>query len=685
LCLLSVALGVPAQINGNGLAAKGSAGVASFSMAVSEHGGSHIRRESKGKVEMPISKHTAVVEAEAEHKVLSLADVAHKRKPEGPNITGHPPTLTKEEAEDRLVDDGLVQTFNAADDESNVIKLEEETMECMMDTPVWECMEKHGSYGVRRLYTDSIDDFNSLDNWRKDWMAHPEVQRKKLFEVTWPATHDSGAYSFDPSADPSENGKASVKGAITQHLDVFTQLSVGVRALEMQIAVNKKDGNMYTANGFLMMPLSTVLTDVASFLETHHKEVVLLYMRKADVYNGIEAEHVQHFKDEETNPEKIPGESVHKGVQAIIGHHLATYKSLTSLPPQENLENPHMDAAIAAGVRVFYFWEGQQVLCITKAECETIPGWDRGTLGEPFAFGPGMAPGARTNLNAGTETKTYIEPGCIHSSASQTQSSNPIQLLLNVKKYAGALMDATHSHPAACYPAGASAPPVKTPTILYEADLWPSPFTETEGAYRHTYQDIKEIYTRGEGATLKSEAERVNYLALNWFLRKNWQPLFSKLSIIAMDYVAPINVHRIVEANQAREDCGYAIYCKTTGSCWAQTLLDSEANACKNERVVLAFLKWHAAGRPWPLIMLIFFIIFAGLLFKMCCVGSICHFCGNNCMPSCNIPGGSGIVWWKRKPKPAEAHTVFEEPQEEEAEAEPEQQDMNDGAEVGQF
>jgi len=604
------------------------------------------------------------------------------RKPSGANFTVHPPTLSANEAADRLQEDGIVDTYNAATDSSKVIKLEEETQECMMDTPVWECMEKHGSYGVRRLYTDKLKDYNKLKNWRKDWMAHPDVQRKKFFEVTWPGTHESGSYGFDDAIiGTNESGKASVKGAITQHLDVYTQLELGVRAIELQIAVGKKDGQLYTANGFLMKSLATVLTDIASFLEIHHKEVVLLYMRKADVWNGIEKEHVQPLKDEESNPKKIPGESVHKGVQAIIGEHLATYEKLNGLAKTESAENPSIDAAVATGIRVFYFWEGQQILCTSKFHCEKTPGWVRGNLGEPLAFGPGLPNGARSNLNHGTESTTYVEPGCIHSSTTATQSSNPIQLLLNVKKYAGALMNSAKTHPTKCYPSDADIPSVRTPTLLYEADVWPSPFSEAEGAYRKVYKDISEIYTRGESATLKSEAERVNYLTLNWLLRKNWQPLFTKLNIISMDYVSPINVHRIVEANQNREDCGYAIYCKVTGSCWAQTLLDEEANACKKESTTLSSLRYHADGEPWPWWLWIIGLGLTLVLVKISCIGGCCYMRGNSCFPSCCFEGGMGIVWWKRPKKapsvPKDLAAPLNEPEQQDmVEEEPEQNEQ---------
>merc|ERR1719272_531530 len=126
-----------------------------------------------------------------------------------------------------------------------------------------------------------------------------------------------------------------------------------------------------------MMSLATVLTDITSFLSSFPREVILLHMRKADVWNGIEDAHTQPLKDEESNPNKIPGEAVHKGVEAILGKHLATYTALTQLSAQEgeNAENPSIQAAIGVGIRVFYFWEGQQVLCLNKESCVLTPGW----------------------------------------------------------------------------------------------------------------------------------------------------------------------------------------------------------------------------------------------------------------------------------------------------------------------
>jgi hypothetical protein len=620
-------------------------------------------------------------------EAISLANIHVGRQPSGGDLTmNHPPTLSADEAKDRLEHDGIVDTYNAADDQSEQIKLEEETIECMMDSPVWECMEKHGSYGVRRLYSDTIDDYKKLDFYRKDWMGHTEVQNKKLFDVTWPGTHDSGAYGFDSAIlDTAAGGKATVKGAITQHLDVYTQLSIGVRALDIQVAVSRTDGALYSANGFMMTALTNILTDVASFLSAHHQEMVLLYMRKADVWNGIELEDIQPLKDEETDPHKIPGESVHTGVEAILGKHLATYETLTMLPAGESPENPRIGKALETGVRVFYFWEGQQVLCIDRARCDKTPGWERGTLGEPLAFGPGMQYGARTNLHKGSGVDTYIEPGCIHSSLGSTQTSNPFQLLMNIKKHANSLVDEAKKTPPKCFPHGAASPALHTPTLLYEADIWPSPFSQSEGAYRAVYQDVSEIYTRGESATLKSEAERVNYLTLNWFLRKDWQPHFTKLNIISMAYVAPINVQRIIEANQNQQDCGYAIHCKETGSCWAQTLLDEESNSCKDEKLVLAYLKWHADGEPWPLWAWILLVALLWFPVKFCFTGTCCYCCGYKFFPSCCPADGCGFVWYKRPKKAKESQEPLLESAEEIG---PVQETMegegNDGAAEGE-
>jgi hypothetical protein len=96
-------------------------------------------------------------------EMLEIFSSSSGGQPAGENLTNHPPTLSAQEAQDRLKKDGIVETYNAADDQSEKIKLEEETIECTMDTPVWECMEKHGSYGIRRLcpwlFTQRFDVF----------------------------------------------------------------------------------------------------------------------------------------------------------------------------------------------------------------------------------------------------------------------------------------------------------------------------------------------------------------------------------------------------------------------------------------------------------------------------------------------------------------------------------------------
>lgn len=662
-CLFSVVAGLPQKSGSHTLAASsevtasGHVKMSRAQVAGGVNAGPHVRRE--------------VLDEGGQ----LLQDSA--RQPVSENLTGHPPTLTVDDAKHRLEKDGLVETYNAVPDNSQAIKLEEETIECMMDTPVWECMKKHGSYGVRRLFTDSVRHFELLNSWRKDWMQTTTVQRKKLFDITWPGTHDSGAYGFDESVLQSKAaGTASAKGSFTQHLDVYTQLSIGVRAIELQIAVGKEDGQLYTANGFLMMSLATVLTDITSFLTSHKNEAILLYMRKADAWNGIEEAHVKPLKDEESNPNSIPGEAVHKGVEAILGKHLATHDALATLPAGESTENPTIQAAIGIGVRVFYFWEGQQVLCLSKEACSTTPGWQRGHLGQPLAFGPGLPYGARTNLGHSVGNKTFIEPGCIVEPP--TASSNPIQLLLSVKKYAGALMNAAKTHPPKCFPEGTNAPELHHPQLLYAADVWVSPFSEAEGAYRKVYKDIEEIYTRGESATVHSEAERVNYLALNWLLRKNWQPLFTKLNIISFDYISPIVVHRIVEANQEMKECGFAMYCKSTGSCWSQTLLDEETNTCKDEEEVMQWLQWFADGQPWPWWLWVLVLVLVGCALKLSIYGTVCYALGNNCFPSCCFPGGVGIVWWKRQKK---EKTITEEPgSDSRLGQEPEQQQMDDAA-----
>merc|ERR1740138_1860489 len=132
---------------------------------------------------------------------------------------------------------------------------------------------------------------------------------------------------------------------------------------------------------------------------------------------------------------------------------------------------------------------------------------------------------------------------------------------------------------------------------MYTFDGYVTFTEEEESVQAERMRGVKAIYTRGEGYTARTDSERANYLLLTWFLKKANQELFTKPNIILFEFVgsAAVPILRIIEAMQSRPECGYAIYCKDTGSCWADTMLGAE-DKCISEDDVLKKLQEHADG-----------------------------------------------------------------------------------------
>jgi len=180
------------------------------------------------------------------------------------------------EPEPRLPKDvskaGLVHVKDEITMEGQRLQAEERNAACLdeQNRPITECMEKYGSYGIRRLYTESFHSMVQMGWERADWMADMEVQNQHLFQLTLPMTHLSGSYKV-------ENGQPTAQ---MQKLRISQQLRLGVRALDLPVVVSA-EGILQTASDkYLTEKLDTVLLDVKRFLETHENEVVFLFLRK---------------------------------------------------------------------------------------------------------------------------------------------------------------------------------------------------------------------------------------------------------------------------------------------------------------------------------------------------------------------------------------------------------------------
>mmetsp|Transcript_139898 Transcript_139898/g.389922 ORF Transcript_139898/g.389922 Transcript_139898/m.389922 type:complete len:644 (+) Transcript_139898:173-2104(+) len=520
-------------------------------------------------------------------------------------------TESTTEVDTGTVKDGMVVVKNPAISESERIILEEDAEECMEDTPAHICFEKFGSYGIRRLYTEEWHDIIKMGYERPDWMAHENVQRRHLFNLTLPGTHNSGTYDFQGAHAILGTGLAF--GAQNQHLSIDMQLEAGIRAFDLRVSFAFSEHQLYISHGVLTVPLAHVLGQMRAFLTVRTKEVILVQVRIGRMSHKLDSRFQEPLIEEEEDPTRVPGEMVHREFVYHLGGLLATHATLINLPDGESMQNPRISSLVDLNARVLYFWEGQQVLCTDRATCARTPGWTQPW--SDLAFGHPMRLGERAKV-----AWPVVEPACLASSWEHTVSAHPERVVKRLRNWASALESAAAAAPPVCFPPGAAIPRPHTPTLLYWADGQVT-LTETENeAQRLLLGHIRDLYTRGEGFNLRSSAERTNYLLLVGFMKKNARALFTRPNVIGHDFVQPILVHRIVEAMQEQPECGWAITCKFSGSCWSASLLGPDG-FCRDESEVTEALEVHAAAKGisivWWLVTLCFMSALAACCY--CC------------------------------------------------------------------
>lgn len=196
-----------------------------------------------------------------------------------------------------------------------------------------------------------------------------------------------------------------------------------------------------------------------------------------------------------------------------------------------------------------------------------------------------------------TGNRTAIEPACIAHSHWYTEDNNPEELHRKIKEFSEDLTGKTKSHMPTCYPQGEELPLPHRPSVWYMVEAYPTPTPVEASKEGEQMRGIKAIYTRGEGVTFRSNSERTNFLMLNWYLKKNNQPVFGQPNAIMFEFVssAMMPIIRIIEMEQGRPECGWALFCMDSGSCWGDTLL-GEDDYCISEEAVERILEGHAMG-----------------------------------------------------------------------------------------
>jgi len=495
------------------------------------------------------------------------------------------------EEEPRLPKDvskaGLVHVKDAFVQEGERLQAEERNAACLdeQNRPITECMEKYGSYGIRRLYTESFHSVVQMGWERADWMADTEVRNQHLFKLTLPMTHLSGSYKV-------ENGQPTAR---LQKLRISQQLRLGVRALDLPVVVSA-EGIVHTASDkSLTERLDTVMLDVKRFLETHENEVVFLFLRKhtdADGQliqgNASEWSHDLLLKQDHKE-DVVPGQLVHLEVEKSLTHLLALYPQMAQL---KDPADPTISDLVRNSARVIYFWQGQQVLCTTHETCKDTPGWMKSN---DLAFGLPQKNQKRMRLVSGP----VVEPICFAPSGASTRSQRSLTLARRIEAYSVDPVKRAAAKPPLCHSNGDPMPALGKPNVLHGSDAFVTLSQQTKDDLASKMNTNGELYVHGEPLTSRTVAERVNLLLLRLFfherngIKDGYQPYFRQPQLVAMDFIAPIHVHRIIEAVQNKRECGYSLFCAKTGSCFAMSKLGPD-DQCLTEEVAYQRLAEHA-------------------------------------------------------------------------------------------
>lgn len=439
---------------------------------------------------------------------------------------------------------------------------------CTLSSSYIRCFFRTQFLQAPRLGSPKMKDAAALGQLRPDWMAHPTVQATPLFSLTWPGTIDSGTYNFASKAGFSRQ---------TQTLDINNQLFLGVRAFDLSISWDSDSNKLYVSNMFLAVPLLEVLFAFRDFLRKYPSEVLLVRSQLDPDAEAEGAWGTAPFLQEQQDPYNVlPGEGVNTAFANVFAGNISTYFALQRLGNSSSIrkENPTIQQLLSVNIRIVLFWEQQQVLCITLQECTLIPDWER-PLAPEQAWQPTIiGPGGRTP----STNNTAVEPACLMRS----ETYGPISTVLSPEDWSdAAAMFLTDPRTAAkqnrpgCMPLCyeklrdamlggylcASVPPpfLGQPAMMY----W------LEAKVPGVNDNFPMFST-----SARTSAERVNYLMLSRILSQHKRTSFGQANVIAFAFVAPILLHRIIEANQGLVDCGFSVACKISGSCISMSYLN---------------------------------------------------------------------------------------------------------------
>ena len=127
-----------------------------------------------------------------------------------------------------------------------------------------------------------------------NWMSL-HAQGRRIDQLVLPGTHDSGCYeqfSLQRNCFDESRGlrtahtfgartlakRIANRWARTQHVPIYRQLRMGVRCLDLRVALDARTENYHIVHTFTGPCVSELLEDIKRFLEECPREVVVLYV-----------------------------------------------------------------------------------------------------------------------------------------------------------------------------------------------------------------------------------------------------------------------------------------------------------------------------------------------------------------------------------------------------------------------
>lgn len=438
----------------------------------------------------------------------------------------------------------------------------EDPSRCTFDTAWWRCWRKTGFLGAKHLVSPHIHVVGAQGLLRPDWMANDVVQRKQIYNITFPGTVNSGAYNFVDEAGWSQQA---------QTLTIQEQLLLGVRAFDFKVAYNSEEQELYVSNMYLAVPLTEVVYAMRDYLKLYPTEVILVKARPDKRAALLDSYFTQPMLVEERKKStKLPGQGVHMIVYEALKDSLATYWKLVNLTTKSR-QNPTVAELRHVNVQVLYFWKDQQVLCMTMEECMKIPNWQPNTFEDKSARQMPHMGWQPVPLGERTPQNGSIEPACLTTSKENYFVSTALTAEAYIEGaksfFTDPTVSATNSRPL-CMPRCWD--PESEDPIL---GAWPCPQVPPpplKSAPLFYWSDA-DISANDVSPDFRFTAERLNYLLLWKLLGQNKRPSFTNLNVIAFNFIAPVLVHRLIEANLDTEDCAFSVVCRLDGSCFAMS------------------------------------------------------------------------------------------------------------------